>query len=196
MYHMYEKIYRKLKLRRVFKMDSITTFLKKGYDFFSKKGAIHIWILFGIGFFYKKQFPGIEKIVSWICKLIVKVIPLDIIEAVYQFLSEIYGEGFIQFTIIFAVISGLYLLVKAIINKFFSDGMSESILMQYFKSWIVRNIFTRIWCVLITRVWYIYKISELISSGDFRIAGFVDYLCLSWSLIIILITSAVSFTSD
>ena len=33
-------------------MDIITTFLKKGYDFFSKKSALHIWILFGIGFFY------------------------------------------------------------------------------------------------------------------------------------------------
>ena len=196
MYHMYEKIYRKLKLRRVFKMDSITTFLKKGYDFFSKKGALHIWILFGIGLFYKKQFPGIEKIVSWICKLILMVIPLDIIEAIYQFLSEIYGSGFTQFATLFAGISGLYLLVKLIINKFFSDGMSEDILMQYFKSWIVRNIFTRIWFVLITRVWYIYKISELISTGDLRIAGFVDYLCLFWSLIIILITSAASFTSD
>ena len=177
-------------------MDSITTFLKKGYDFFSKKGALHIWILFGIWFFYKKQFPGIEKIVSWICKLILMVIPLDIIEAIYQFLSEIYGSGFTQFATLFAGISGLYLLVKLIINKFFSDGMSEDILMQYFKSWIVRNIFTRIWFVLITRVWYIYKISELISAGDLRIAGFVDYLCLFWSLIIILITSAASFTSD
>ena len=82
-------------------MDIITTFLKKGYDFFSKKSALHIWILFGIGFFYKKQFPGIEKIVSWICKLILMVIPLDIIEAVYQFLSEIYGSGFTQFATLF-----------------------------------------------------------------------------------------------
>lgn len=177
-------------------MDIITTFFKKGYDFFSKKSAIHIWILFGIGLFYKKQFPGIEKIVNWICQLIVKVIPLDIIEAVYQFLSEIYGSGFTQFATLFAVISGLYLLVKLIINKFFSDGMSEDILMQYHKSWIVRNIFTRIWFVLITRVWYIYKISELISSGNLRIVGFVDYLCLFCSLIIILIISAASFTSD
>lgn len=177
-------------------MDIITTFLKKGYDFFSKKSAIHIWILFGIGLFYKKQFPGIEEIVNWICKLIVMVIPLDIIKAVYQFLSEIYGRGFVQFTIIFAVISLLYLLVKGIKNKFFNDGISEDILMQYFKSWIVRNVFTQIWFVLITRVWYIYKISELISSGDLRIAGFVDYLCLFWSLIIILIISVASFTSD
>ena len=62
MYHMYEKIYRKLKLRRIFKMDSITTFLKKGYDFFSKKGAIHIWILFGIGFFIKSNFLALRKL--------------------------------------------------------------------------------------------------------------------------------------
>ena len=174
----------------------ITAFLKKGYDFFSKKSAIHIWILFGIGFFYKKQFPGIEKIVSWICKLILMVIPLDIIEAVYQFLSEIYGRGFTQFMIIFIVISILYLIYKGFQNWFKKDDMPENIWIQYGRSWIVRNIFTRIWFVLITRVWYIYKISELISSGDLRIVGFVDYLCLFWSLIIILITLAASFTSD
>ena len=177
-------------------MDNITTFLKKGYDFFSKKSATHIWILFGIGFFYKKQFPGIEKIVNWICKLIVMVIPLDIIEAVYQFLSEIYGSGFITFTIAFVVISLLYCLVEWVKNKFFSDSMPENIEIQYFGSWISRNIFTRIWLVLITRVWYIYKISEFISSGDLRIAGFVDYFCLFFNLFVILIFVISSFNKD
>ena len=62
MYHMYEKIYRKLKLRRIFKMDSITTFLKKGYDFFQRRVQYTFGYYLGLDYFIKSNFLALRKL--------------------------------------------------------------------------------------------------------------------------------------